>query len=53
MPFATPNLSDDEYHILVKWKSQGMPDDTLNAFTKSTKKNQKLGIIFKSKRFKI
>ncbi len=27
MPFATPNLSDDEYHVLVKWISQGLPDD--------------------------
>jgi len=27
MPFATPNMSDEEYHILVKWISQGMPDD--------------------------
>ena len=42
MPFATPNLSDDEYHILVKWISQGMPDDTQNAFTESTKKQIKI-----------
>ncbi|RDH82735.1 MAG: isomerase [endosymbiont of Galathealinum brachiosum] len=36
MPFATPNLSDDEYHILVKWISQGMPDDSQITFTEST-----------------
>ena len=41
MPFATPNLSDDEYHILVKWISQGMPDDTQVVFTESTKKQIK------------
>jgi len=28
MPFATPNMSDEEYHVLVKWISQGMPDDS-------------------------
>ena len=28
MPFAMPNLSDDEYHVLVKWISQGLPDDS-------------------------
>ncbi len=27
MPFATPNLTDDEYHTLIKWISQGLPDD--------------------------
>lgn len=28
MPFAMPNLSDVEYHTLVKWISQGLPDDS-------------------------
>lgn len=28
MPFAMPNLSDKEYHTLVKWISQGLPDDS-------------------------
>ncbi|MFW2372134.1 MAG: fatty acid cis/trans isomerase, partial [Gammaproteobacteria bacterium] len=28
MPFGMPNLSDKEYHILVKWISQGLPDDS-------------------------
>jgi len=36
MPFAMPNLSDDEYHVLVKWISQGMPDDSLYELTKQT-----------------
>lgn len=36
MPFATPNLSDDEYHVLVKWISQGLPDDSENKLPKSS-----------------
>jgi Fatty acid cis/trans isomerase (CTI) len=38
MPFAMPNLTDDEYHILVKWISQGLPDDSNNELPESTKK---------------
>lgn len=38
MPFATPNLTDDEYHTLVKWISQGMPDDSQLTFSTATKK---------------
>jgi len=38
MPFATPNLSDDDYHVLVKWISQGMPDDSQLNFSEFTKK---------------
>jgi len=41
MPFATPNLSDDEYHILVKWISQGMPDDSQEKYSESTKEQIK------------
>ena len=41
MPFATPNLSDDEYHILVKWISQGMPDDSQVTHSVSTKEQIK------------
>ena len=37
MPFAMPNLSDDEYHILVKWISQGLPDDSNNELPEVTK----------------
>jgi len=33
MPFATPNLSDEDYHVLVKWISQGMPDDSQLKFS--------------------
>ena len=36
MPFAMPNLSDDEYHILVKWISQGLPDDSSNVLPEAT-----------------
>jgi len=28
MPFAMPNLSDEDYYVLVKWISQGLPDDS-------------------------
>jgi len=41
MPFATPNLSDEEYHTLVKWISQGMPDDSQEKFSESTKEQIK------------
>ena len=44
--FPLPNLSDDEYHILVKWISRGMPDDTQNAFTESKKNKSKSGKTF-------
>ncbi|MCW8935197.1 MAG: fatty acid cis/trans isomerase [Gammaproteobacteria bacterium] len=46
MPFATPNLSDDEYHILVKWLSQGMPDDSQIKLSASTKKQIKQWELF-------
>jgi len=41
MPFAMPNLSDDEYHILVKWISQGLPDDSNTVLPKSTQQQIK------------
>lgn len=46
MPFATPNLSDDEYHILVKWISQGMPDDSQKIFSATTKEQIKNWEVF-------
>jgi len=36
MPFAMPNLSDEEYHVLVKWISQGLPDDSNNVLPDTT-----------------
>ncbi len=41
MPFAMPNLSDDEYHILVKWISQGLPDDSKKTLPASSVKQVK------------
>ncbi|VAW65656.1 Fatty acid cis/trans isomerase [hydrothermal vent metagenome] len=41
MPFATPNMSDEEYHILVKWISQGMPDDRQKTLPAETTKQIK------------
>lgn len=38
MPFAMPNLSDEEYHILVKWISQGLPDDSVVAIPQVVQK---------------
>jgi len=36
MPFGMPNLSDEEYYILVKWISQGLPDGSNNILPEST-----------------
>jgi Fatty acid cis/trans isomerase (CTI) len=36
MPFAMPNLSDNEYHVLVKWISQGLPDDSRDVLPSTT-----------------
>ncbi len=39
MPFAMPNLTDDEYHILVKWIAQGAPIDSRFVIEKNIQKN--------------
>lgn len=41
MPFGMPNLSDEEYHVLVKWISQGLPDDSQLTLPESTKRQIK------------
>jgi len=49
MPFAMPNLSDDEYHTLVKWISQGLPDDSSERLPKSSQQQIKKWEIYLNK----
>ncbi|VAW61600.1 Fatty acid cis/trans isomerase, partial [hydrothermal vent metagenome] len=40
MPFAMPNLSDSDYHVLVKWISQGLPDDSKKSLPDSSRQQR-------------
>lgn len=50
MPFAMPNLSDDEYHVLVKWIAQGLPDDSTATLSESTVEQIKVWESFLNKK---